>query len=361
MGNGKRMFIFGAGFSRPAGIPVATNLLPLLVERTDLDEMRDWLGSLCKRLAWLCCSHSGKEPYKVNIEQIFHYGNFDIEVFRLRQHMEAVGRNDGPGTVWNTARSIEFWLGRLEDALRDVICETETTADLMPITRWAHNVGAGDSAMTFNYDTLVERALAQVGKAWNHGIGPGCDDGVPVFKLHGSIDWIVAHRFEPFAKLDLLFDKQNENRSSRDANDIEDACCTWRCQTRDQLEKWVAGREPQLVPDGALPKTVGIAGLGAYKQLHQIPGLGLVWARAMRRLYECARAVVVGFSMSDFDAMAQMQFAEVASKRIEENRPMEVTVIDPCLDEETKRRFVRVFRNVRFEKSKHETFDWACC
>ena len=35
-----QMFILGAGFSKPAGMSLATQLLPLLDEKLQLDEMR---------------------------------------------------------------------------------------------------------------------------------------------------------------------------------------------------------------------------------------------------------------------------------------------------------------------------------
>ena len=54
----------------------------------------------------------------------------------------------------------------------------------------------------------------------------------------------------------------------------------------------------------------------------------------MRALYEADVAVVVGFSLSDFDAMAQMQFAEVARRRHGEGRPLHVKVIDPYPSDE---------------------------
>ena len=62
--------------------------------------------------------------------------------------------------------------------------------------------------------------------------------------------------------------------------------------------------------------------------------------------------------MSEFDAMAQIQFAEIACKRLEEGRPLPIIVIDPVADEATKERFRRVFRFVDFEYKKHEYFDW---
>ena len=74
--------------------------------------------------------------------------------------------------------------------------------------------------VTFNYDTLVERSLARAGKAWNYGTGledPGLDgdNRIFLFKLHGSIDWIVAHRSESFSELNLLFGKKNTNQIGR--------------------------------------------------------------------------------------------------------------------------------------------------
>jgi hypothetical protein len=193
----------------------------------------------------------------------------------------------------------------------------------------------------------------------NHGTGREGDSGIAVCKLHGSINWIVADRQESFSKLDLLFDKPNSNRTEQNTGDIEGDYRLWRCRTREQLRNWMSGRDLQLVPQDAGSKTAGIAGLGAYKQLHQIPGLGRVWTHGMRALAEADIAIVVGFSMSDFDAMAQMQFAEVARKRQEERRPLRVKVIDPFIEKDGEDKFRRVFRYVEFDKRHHEDVDWS--
>ncbi len=358
MTHAKRVVVLGAGFSKPAGMPLATELLPLLAEKLELDEMRGWLDGMRQRLDWLTGNDAPRGTFKLNIEEVFHYAHFDIEVYRLRQHVSHVGRHDGPGTAWNQAESVSAWLSYLEDALRDVIVEAEDQANLEPIKRWAERIDGDDAVVTFNYDTLVERAISEDGKTWNHGTGQEGDAGITVSKLHGSIDWIVADRSECFSKLDLIFDKENENRSDQKTGHVEDDCRLWRCRTQEQLREWVSGRDLQSITAGASPRTVGIAGLGAYKQLHEIPGLGRVWTRGMRALYEADRAVVVGFSMSDFDAMAQMQFVEVARKRQDEGRALNVIVIDPFANETTKDRFRRVFRSVDFVDSHHETVDW---
>ena len=359
MAHAKRVFILGAGFSKPADMPLATELLPLLIERLDLDEMREWLDGLHQRLAWLAGRDEETSSFMMNIEEVFHYAHFDIEVHRLRQQLARVGRHDGPGTPWNHAESISAWLSLLEDALRDVILEREVHADLTPITRWAKTIDSRDSVVTFNYDTLVERTLSRLGTAWNHGTAGERDGEVAVFKLHGSIDWIVADRCESFPKLDLLFDKENANRSEESTGHVEDDCRLWRCRTQEQLKTWISDRDLQSIPENASPRTVGIAGLGAYKQLHQIPGLVHVWTRGMRTLYEADLGVVVGFSMSDFDVMAQMQFAEIARARWSEKRPLRVIVVDPYMNGTAKERFRQVFRCVEFVESAHESMDWG--
>lgn len=354
-----RVFILGAGLSKAAGMPLATELLPLLNERLQLDEMREWLDRLQKRLAWLSSSEEGSKEFAQNIEQVFHYAYFDIEAERLRQQLFPVGRGDGPGTPWNQAEFIGAWLSYLEDALRDVILQCDEECNLAPITRWAKAVGERDAVLTFNYDTLVERALDDLNKPWNHGFEGEKSGGIPVFKLHGSIDWIVADRSESFSKLDLLFDKRNDNRSQRNTGHAEDDRRLWRCRSRKQLSEWLEDRDLQDVPSGAAPRTVGIAGLGAYKELHQIPGLGPIWSRGMNVLHQADLAIIVGFSMSDFDAMAQMQFADVARSRWDGPRRLHVVVIDPFATKTSKSRFRRVFRDVEFIEEHHEDVDWS--
>ncbi len=341
-------------------MPLATDLLPLLSEECDLEDMRDWLDGMQERLQWL----AGGDPqppdeFKLNIEEVFHLATFDIEAFRLKQQLCPVGREDGPATPWNSADAISFWLYHLEETLRDVLIQQEDQADLTATRRWAAAVTKTDSVLTFNYDTLVERALGERDTPWHHGTDRDGDDGIGVYKLHGSIDWIVAHRKAELSKLDLLFDKENQNRSDGNTGHIEDDYRLWRFSDREQAIEWIDGRDLQLVPTGSTPLTVGIAGLGAYKPLHRIPGLGLIWSNGMRSLYEADLGVVVGFSMSPFDAMAQMQFVEVARNRLREGRPLRIIVIDPFINDDAMERFERVFRSVEFMKEPHEEVDWT--
>jgi hypothetical protein len=110
MKGAKRVFIFGAGFSKPAKMPLATEWLPLLTQKPFDDEMSEWLDGLSERLNWLSGTDSRNGPFRLNIEEVFHYAHFDVEVIRLRQHLASVGRHDGPSTSWNVAQAITKWL-----------------------------------------------------------------------------------------------------------------------------------------------------------------------------------------------------------------------------------------------------------
>lgn len=352
----RRVFIFGAGFSKPAGMPLAHELLEPLSVMVENDEMRDWLLQMQEISSWM---NHDPDGYRLNIEELLHIAQFDIEKYHLAQHFCPVGRIHGPGTPWSSAESVRAWLQNLEEDLRDVILERDEKADLGPISRWANQVRAGDAVMTFNYDTLVERALADCGKSWNHGFGAEMPADVNVYKLHGSIDWIVAHRIEQLDSLKMLFDKENLNRSEEATGHVEEDLRLWRVPSRESLGKWITKRHLQWVPNGAVPREVGIAGLGAYKPLHRIPGLGYTWAKGMYRLSEADCAIVVGFSMSDFDTFARMQFASVARQRHLDGRPLRVIVVDPCADEAYKKRFQSVFRHVVFNCRAHQDVDWS--
>jgi hypothetical protein len=62
--------------------------------------------------------------------------------------------------------------------------------------------------------------------------------------------------------------------------------------------------------------------------------------------------------MSDFDTMAQMQFADVARKRQKEDRSPRVIVVDPYANKITEKRFNNVFRLVDFVYKPHQCIDW---
>src|SRR5260370_16929084 len=98
MTNAKRVFILGAGFSKAAGMPLATELLPLLGQKIQHDEMQKWLDDLRQRLDWLSGSGQQTGSFSLTIAQPFHYSHFDIQAHPLTHPCTPLRPTSAPST-----------------------------------------------------------------------------------------------------------------------------------------------------------------------------------------------------------------------------------------------------------------------
>ena len=117
----KRVFILGAGFSKSAGLPLATELTSLILDSDGLkshEEMQQWVSDLKERAACLAGERASK--FKLNIEQLFEYAKFDEELWRMRQQEELVGRSHGQ-TSWEVADGIAGWLSYMQEEVVGVM------------------------------------------------------------------------------------------------------------------------------------------------------------------------------------------------------------------------------------------------
>jgi hypothetical protein len=115
----KRAFILGAGFSKQAGMPLATELTSLILTGTRLNglsEMQEWMSDFQGRLAAISGASAVASRFQPNIEQLFDFAKYDEELWRMRQQLSPVGRNFGQ-TPWQTAEAIPTWLGYMEEEL----------------------------------------------------------------------------------------------------------------------------------------------------------------------------------------------------------------------------------------------------
>ncbi len=245
---------------------------------------------------------------ELNVEEFFHYANFDMERWKMSQQLSPVGRVFGPGTPYQKVEMIDFILREMESELANVIWSEQQRCEerLDPITKLASHLRVGDAIVTFNYDTLVETALTQLGIAWHHGLDDMKSDPyrVVVLKMHGSIDWLLMPRSKGnSSKHLLLFSKQDANVEYGHEPPPEEGEYhweLWRVRDRDNLATEIE-KQTGL---SYFPIRPGIAGLGAYKPLGNLPGSEMVWQRAGGALREADEVYVIGFSLSPFDAMA---------------------------------------------------------
>jgi len=353
-----RAFVLGAGFSKAAGMPLSTELTAKLVREARLGS-RGEHGRYLRNLMRSIVKISGG-PTGLNVEQLFDYAKLDAEMRKMAQQRCPVGRRYGC-TPYNKAEMIEGLLRKLHDSLVRVILKEQKRAAIRRIQQFTRHLHPGDGIITFNYDTLVERCLDSHQVSWHHGLDDQKEDPyrVVVLKMHGSIDWIVAPRNQKMPKtFNLLFSKTDENaRRGRQVppEEIEYHCQLWRvpfdhvgpldemCHGLSTFELWQ-----------------GVAGLGSFKPLHQLPGSGLTWARARGALSEAEEIYVIGFSMSPFDGMACLAFLEAIKRRTPRRRnPKRVCLIDPHADELAER-YLGVFGpSLTLIKKGAQDVDWS--
>jgi len=369
----KRAFILGAGFSKAAGFPLATELTDELLasvrEVVGNDyPLFDFVNHVQRLQQWLDRSQSISA---LNIEQLYDYATLYAEIFRLEHHAIPVGRYSGE-TPYMQSETLGNWMSLLDEHLLEVLLKYEATAQLESIDRFTRTLRQQDAVVTFNYDRLMERSLTGQDQCWTLGLPRPDQSGIPVLKLHGSLDWVCFSRAEHQERsgVEMLFSKTDENRARdreprRRTGEIEYDLELHRIKEDAKLRGFIEHRA--LVQS---EHRWGVAGLGPRKQPSAVPGLGLVWAAAQKRLFEADQIIIVGFSFGEFDQLARIEFARVAASRAEEMLPAQrVIVIDPALKQNAGamscsgrallNRIEAVFRPAVPVGLSHEEFDWS--
>ena len=178
----QRMFILGAGFSAPAGLPLGPNLLQGV--RDDVKEQFNaagWDGTLEQEINEWRTLYPGQ---RLDLEHVLAYTHrrHYLRLIRKEQYFE-----HGSRTIDAARRAIQKLL---------ISATPKTTPDLY--LDFAKRLRPDDVVVTFNYDTLLEKALDDARKPYTLTPEWWLEDGfreapvaqhIDVLKLHGSIDW----------------------------------------------------------------------------------------------------------------------------------------------------------------------------
>jgi len=293
---------------------------------------------------------------------VFDLAKFDIEAWLMEEQKSTLAPTAGD-TPWRMAADIETWLGQMEEDLRDVIWENQKQAyqKLDLVSRFTNCLGPHDTVLTFNYDTLVEDSLSNLQKPWSQGFSQEQADGTTILKMHGSIDWIITHRgnVSSFKGATLLFRKEfKNNNQDYDSGSEVDRFELLRVP-HNRLASFIEKRDLQWQ---STFYEIAIAGLGSYKPLHVLPGIGEVWFNAMKALQEAEEIYIVGFSLSPFDNMVRLHFGGVMCERDEKkDLSTKVTLVDPYAHQ-LQENFRSVFGpdiSMKICKQKAEETDWV--
>lgn len=196
-----RLIILGAGFSRPAGLPLAADLWTEIRATASnypsdhrgskfMDDLNDYLEFRKN------ADGKAMKPEEVDFEDFMRY--LDVEHYLGLRGGDTWSGDGNEGTV-----VVKFLIGKILarhiNALRNI-------PDLY--LEFARRLETQDTIITFNYDTLLERALEAVGKPYRlfstrlksvgefSGVVDTSREEVIVLKVHGSIDWFDRSNFE---------------------------------------------------------------------------------------------------------------------------------------------------------------------
>ena len=180
-----RLFILGAGFSAPAGLPLGNGLLECV--RQDIRgsfRRAGWDGTLEQEIEEWASLYPGES---IELERVLAYSH-------RKHYLRLLGSDEyfehGSRSIVAARRAMQRILIR------------STPNDTPSLYRdFARRLCPRDVVLTFNYDTLLEQAFDDIGKPYTltpewwletdtNELEPSFVD---LLKLHGSIDWYDRH------------------------------------------------------------------------------------------------------------------------------------------------------------------------
>jgi len=192
------MFVLGAGFSRSAGLPLASDLW---------NEVRNRASRMTGRA----------QKFHADLEDFIRYrrdcdglvvtpDGVDFEEFLGYLDVEFILGLRGSDTWSADGNETQVLVKTL---IGQIITERtpQPHAIPSPYLRFAERLQPNDHILTFNYDVLLERALERVGKPYRLfpkryrvAVNGGAEidtsrKEVIVSKLHGSVDWFNREQY----------------------------------------------------------------------------------------------------------------------------------------------------------------------
>jgi hypothetical protein len=195
---GFRIYVLGAGFSKPAGLPVASELYPLvrqhIIDRHGNDtkftrDVQDYLDYSA------ACGHSGQSEVNLDLEQLMSY--LDIEHYLGFRGSKTWSQEGNESQLM------------IRKAIGHVIHSRTPPPDAIPeiYLRFAEALSVHDTVLTLNYDLVLENALRAVEKPFRRypnrfktiseygGTLDSDTEEVVLLKLHGSVDWFDDRQY----------------------------------------------------------------------------------------------------------------------------------------------------------------------
>lgn len=343
---GGTVYVLGAGASVHAGAPVLMDFVPKA--RQLFESKRANLvfsESFGKALHWIDRLRASSYYVDVNLDNLEH-------VFSIAELQAQIGDEEG--------RETADALGRLICETLDLSCELtydgETTpaeptyARFATCIRPAYNADRRaalerDAVISLNYDVLLDHALWFSRRGRDYGFPDPSDPsagGVPLYKLHGSVNWASCPECKP--SVAQILDPSPLPPGSHFTHRAQSGMrVPIRSVTANmKLTKCPICSKPDMLRPLIVPPTWS-------KQIRGIETLGRVWRAALQALRRASRIVTIGYSLPRTDTFFQYLCA-LAVK--DNHRLEEVIVVNPDATPDFQARYRSVFSRSLHDRGK---------
>ncbi|OGA51896.1 MAG: hypothetical protein A3G24_13120 [Betaproteobacteria bacterium RIFCSPLOWO2_12_FULL_62_13] len=293
------VFILGAGASRQGGAPLMSDFLDVadnLWRTNQVREKADFFKSVFEAIGRMQAVHSKAQLDLKNIESVFN-------AFVMARIL-----NKFPGDT-------DFSGEAVEDALKQLIAATLQKTLLFPVQhgniiapkpypgfaslldylrREAHPQRSV-AVLTFNYDLGADYALYANRLGPDYCLDGAVSEGVPLLKLHGSMNWGVCSKCSEVVPwgLNAFF----KTFSYRHLSDSETA----------QLDVW--SQFEHLTHCDAKVAPLPFLVPPTWNKSDQQETIRVVWQRAAKELTDAEHIFIIGYSLPETDAFFRTLYA----------------------------------------------------
>ena len=220
----ENIYILGAGFSRPLGLPLTSELFGLVY---DIAKSKEWFddGKPVKfgQAEWLLEEMQYYYPTLNITHENFKTQtlNIDIEEFLSLVSTSSFFIENTSEKWDNHGSKFNSWLKKW---IAEAIYNQQLESDLNPSSILDHFVQSLDKSIiiTFNWDTMLEQAMDRNNIEYSYQLDNGIiNHKTPILKLHGSIDWFLPRECD-YKKLGKRYFIDTGERFKKYVSDLTD-------------------------------------------------------------------------------------------------------------------------------------------
>ncbi|MEQ9299723.1 MAG: hypothetical protein RIF33_14215 [Cyclobacteriaceae bacterium] len=336
-----KVFILGAGFSRPAGLPLTSELLR---EIHDVSGVKPWHIGNGKMAKW------GQADWLVD-ELKHYYPTSRISHKRILENKVKIDVEEFLSYVAASSAFIENTSEKFDEHgshfqsfakcwLAEVIYnyqELIKPENQLLYDRFAKNLN-NSLVLTFNWDTILESTLKKLRIPFSYDFNSAMESKqLPFIKMHGSIDW--------FRPRDYNYQKLGTKKFEKISELINDMY-RYNGNIRDCFSNYMT---PFIVTPN-------------FDKLNQLRTFGDLWSTPWIYLQDELEIIIIGFSMREDDFHTRA-FIYPQLYHGAKNNHINIKVIDFASDQKQQNSIKRKFKGIRniefsFDGFNEETLNW---